>query len=92
MNKYEKGIFNTIYENINKGANYGTIDKPLNPVLDYVTSVRISISPDKKYIRYSHYGSSATKNTKKDLEWILETIFKMNPSEFIKAYTITSID
>lgn len=33
---------------------------------------------------WSHYGSSAEKATKEDLEWLLKVIFKSEPSEFVK--------
>ena len=48
----------------------------------------MSVSPvGKKYIRWTHYGSSANKNTIKDLAWILSEIFKMTAEEFMVKYT-----
>ena len=47
----------------------------------------LCLSPTGEYIRWRNYGSSANKNTKKDLKWILTEIFKMTPEEFIKKYT-----
>lgn len=35
----------------------------------------ISLSDDKRLIRWSHFGSSAERYTKKDLRFILEVIF-----------------
>ena len=46
----------------------------------------LCLSPNMKYIRWRHYGSSANKNTKKDLKWILAEIFHMTPEEFIRKY------
>lgn len=33
---------------------------------------------------WGHYGSSANKATKNDLEWLLETIFKCESDDFTK--------
>lgn len=35
-----------------------------------------------EYIHYNHHGSSAVEVTKDDLEWLLNTIFKCEPSDF----------
>ena len=34
------------------------------------------------YIHYQHYGSSAIKVDKNELEWLLNTIFECKPSDF----------
>lgn len=41
----------------------------------------------KNLLLWSAYGSSANKNTLKDLEWILENIFHKTAAEFLKEYT-----
>lgn len=46
----------------------------------------LCLSPTKQYIRWRNYGSSANKNTKKDLKWILTEIFKITPEEFLAKY------
>lgn len=38
-------------------------------------------------IGYSHYGSSAIKATKADLEWLINTIFNTSATGFLKQYT-----
>lgn len=35
---------------------------------------------------WKHFGSSAATATLKDLDWILKTIFKLTPAEFINKY------
>ena len=50
----------------------------------------LSMSPDKRYIRWTHYGSSANKATRKDLDWVLGVIFHMTPAEFLAEYTTYS--
>lgn len=74
-----------IYKNLNAGYQYG----------DYLVNVRypmftpcLSVSENSVYIRWSHYGSSANENTKADLQWIIEMIFKTTPEEFEKAKLI----
>ena len=47
----------------------------------------LCLSPTKQYIRWRNYGSSANKNTTKDLAWILSEIFKMTPEKFMAKYT-----
>ena len=46
----------------------------------------IMVSPDKKLIRWRHYGQSANKNTDGQLRWLLETIFEgcetVTPAEY----------
>lgn len=44
------------------------------------------------YIHWSNYGSSANKNTLKELHWIIETIFKMSPSQFIEKYNRYTVE
>ena len=74
-----------IYENINQGYCYGR----------YIYNVRfpyfktcLSVSENGEFIRWIHYGSSANKNTKQELQWIIETIFKTTPDEFEKNHLI----
>lgn len=74
-----------IYKNLNAGYQYG----------DYLHNVRypmftpcLSVSENGEYIRWRHYGESANKNTKQNLNWIIETIFKTTPEEFEKAKLI----
>ena len=45
------------------------------------------LSSNGKYIRWTHYGSSANKATLEELRWILTEIFEMTPEEFLFEYT-----
>ena len=75
-----------LYEMLNNGETFGEI-LPHRLGGTFFWDV-LSVSPvGKKYIRWRHYGSSANKNTKKDLAWILREIFKMTPEEFMEKYT-----
>jgi hypothetical protein len=74
-----------IFKNLNAGYQYG----------DYIVNVRfpyfhtcLSISENREFIRWTHYGSSANENTKRDLQWIIEMIFKTTPGEFEKSKLI----
>ena len=73
----------TIYNNIKAGNIYA----------EYISNVRFPcyyhvLNYDGiKYFHYTHFGSSATKATKANLKWIIETIFRMTPAEFIKTYS-----
>lgn len=76
-------MIKTIYENINSGKVYGYMFTNCRyPFFDTV----LSVSENNKYIRWQHYGSSANKNTIKELQWLIETIFKTTPEEFAKKY------
>ena len=71
-----------IYRNLNDGKIYG---RP-------VTNVRFSYFSENLYltdhenIGYQHFGSSAVRNTLRDLNWVLRNIFDMLPEEFCKSY------
>lgn len=76
-----------IYNNLQQGKVYGQTMKALNPAIgDTIFFTNLSVSPDGKYIRWMHAGSSANKNTLKELEWILGTIFKMTADEFTNSF------
>ena len=70
-----------IDNNINNGKKYGYMMKNVKyPFFDTV------LSANKQYIYWQRFGSSANKNTVKDLEWILENIFELSPEKFIEKY------
>ena len=74
---------NRIYENINRGYCYGYfVSNVRYPYFDTC----LSVSENGEFIRWTHYGSSANKNTKQALQWIIETIFKTTADEFEKKY------
>ena len=76
-----------IYDDLQAGIRYGK---------DYTNCrypyfhTHLALGYDKirktKYIYWSHAGSSANKNTLKDLLWIINTIFGLTPIEFVEQY------
>ena len=81
MNNTE--ALNIIYKHLKLGRRFG---KWIHNVEYPYFNVNLSMSPDEKYWRWQNYGSSADKATKKELKWIIETIFKMKPMEFLEEY------
>ena len=43
-------------------------------------------SADRFYIRWNRYGSSAHRATVKEMQFVVEVIFKMTLPEFIRAF------
>ena len=81
----EKEILERIYKNLNNGGYYGRMfpAKVRYPFFDTVLWISTS-----NYIYWHHYGESANKNTLEDLEWVINVIFNMTPSEFVKTYHV----
>ena len=77
------------------GGSFGKFhywDHSKNRPLDYpYFNTVLTLSPDKKYIRWNNYGGSSNKNTLEDLNWIITEIFNKTPEEFKNEY-ITSAD
>lgn len=77
-----------IFDNLQAGKVYG----------DYRPSARfpyfwnVLYKTCSNFIGYTHYGSSATKNTKDDLSWIISDIFETTPEQFEKKYTIYNVN
>ena len=74
-------ILHVIYNNLQQGKVYGY----------NFTNVRfpyfiIVLCKNGRFICWSNYGSSANKNTIKELEWIITVIFKCTPEEFVAKY------
>ena len=44
------------------------------------------------YFGYKHAGSSAVSVTKDDLEWLIKTIFKAEPSDFVELNQHTILE
>lgn len=73
-----------IYKNINAGKSYGY--NVVNVQYPYFSDVLYKTRSG--FIGWTRYGSSANKNTLKELQWIITVIFKTTPEDFEKAYTI----
>lgn len=75
-----------IWGNINAGMRYGRdFLNVAYPFFEEVLYIGTGTGL-KKYIFWRHYGSSANRVTKADLRWVIETIFRMTPEEFERAY------
>ena len=73
-----------IYNNIQAGKMYGVYR--LDVKYPFFSEALYKINSE--FIGYSSYGSSATKNTKEWLNWIITMIFETTPEEFEKMYVI----
>lgn len=81
MNNTE--ALNIIYKHLKAGHKFGKwIDNVRYPYFE----VNLVMSPDEKYWRWQNYGSSANRANKKELKWVIETIFKMKPVDFLEEY------
>lgn len=78
----QKQAIDKIYRELNAGRRYGR--DILNVTYPYFSSALWITECGN--IGWRHYGSSANKNTKKDLKWIIEIIFKLSPVEFLDVY------
>ena len=82
----DKQALNEIYTNLQKGERYGYFvvwNYYDNEMYRYPYFNVSLYKTGHGYFGYQNYGSSATKATKKDLEWILTTIFEETPKEFL---------
>lgn len=75
-------VLKTIYNNLQNGKVYGRMfNKCKYPYFNIVLYKTID-----GFIGWKNYGSSANKNTLKELEWIIKVIFHCTPEEFIVIY------
>ena len=89
----EREILNGIANALKSGGVYGEMVKGTNPAIKRpffwkVLSFGYCQNSGLTIWRWRHYGSSANPATLKDLKWILDTIFKMKPSEFVAKYVL----
>lgn len=71
-----------IYDNLQRGYVYGYMFTNCK----YPFFAKVLYKTNMGYIGCEHFGSSANENTKKELRWIIEVIFKCSPDEFVKKY------
>lgn len=82
MAKYNPEL-NQIFYSLKNGQKYGCFI--YNVRFPYYHTV-LSYDPIKKLFFWTHYGSSANKATKYDLNWIVREIFGLTPKEFLLKY------
>lgn len=72
-----------IYDNLMDGKRYGYVLRNVRfPVFHTILCKHWC----KPIFCWNHYGSSANKATKKELQWIIEVIFKVTPEEFVNKF------
>ena len=72
-----------IYNNLKDGKIYATY---LDNVRFHGYWYNLTYDHVKNLFLWRNFGSSANKATKKDLAWIIETIFKCSAEEFMQRY------
>ena len=92
LDEYERQVLDHIYDNIcKKWYTYGEyIESNNKAVGDYIFWWVLSC--DGSYIHWRNYGSSAIKNSKSELAWLLVKVFEMTPSEFVDKYICVDIN
>lgn len=71
-----------IYDDLQAGGVYGYMfAKCKYPFFDEVL-----YKTPAGFIGFSNYGSSASENTERGLQFIIEVIFDCTPDEFVKKY------
>lgn len=78
----EKVIFNLLKQ----GAEFGTVMDMLHPYFS------VALNMDDKNLYWHHYGSSANRPTLEDLHFVLDKIFDISPTEFMKKYIYMTPD
>ena len=89
----QREALNTIHAALMRGEIFGTVhhlraDHPDGP-RPYFSPALYKI-PLKPFIGWTHYGSSANKATKKEIDWIIRQIFDTTPTAFLDRYTTRS--
>lgn len=86
----QREALNTIHAALLSGEQFGTVhcfrdDHPDGPRPYF--SPELYKVPLKPFFGWTHYGSSANKATKAELNWIIRQIFNTTPAEFLNRYT-----
>ena len=78
---------NEIFENLKKGYRYGRkIDYVKYPYFENNLYFFKSTVNGKELFGYEHFGQSAIAATRKNLKWLIETIFDQSAEQFILAH------
>ena len=83
-------VLNEIYNNLNAGKAYATWIENVRFPMYWTVLQKITGRNGKQLIEWRNAGSSCNGFTKKDLAWILETIFMTTPEQFKKQYLCIS--
>jgi hypothetical protein len=86
---------NRIYNNLKNGESYGSVsryreDMPGGWGGKEYFHCQLSYSSIYKLFRWTCFGSSANRATKKELSWIIRKIFNTTPAEFERRYITKS--
>lgn len=85
MSKSESMILHTIMDDLKNGYSFGRdMENVTYPY--FHAQLYIYQNNGRKWIGWTHYGSSANSCTLKDLLWIITVIFDCKPSEFMNTY------
>ena len=88
--KHYSNAINEIYSNLDNDMIYATWHEDYRfPMYWGVLKKDLSRS-GKPILAWNNYGSSAEDFTRQDLKWLIETIFKTTPEQFIKQYECVS--
>lgn len=78
--------FDRLYTALMNGVAFGYVSTGLRfPVFHSVLHKGRSIQTQNNFL-FSHFGSSATDASKESLAWLLDNIFKMNATDFLRRY------
>ena len=86
----QREALSTIHAALLSGEQFGTVHRFRD---DHPDGPRPYFSPElykiplKPFFGWTHYGSSANKATKAELNWIIRQIFNITPAEFLNRYT-----
>ncbi len=80
MSNADRAALLEIYNNLRSGKKY--VDYYMGPRWPVCTCALIA-DDFKPYVHYSHYGSSAIKNSLEELCWLITEIFDTTPAGFV---------
>lgn len=88
MTRENNDALHYIMRSLREGYSFGTdrIDGYRFPFYSMVLDLQYSQASKRNVIYWRHYGQSANAANLKELRWIIETIFKTTPVEFLRTY------
>lgn len=82
---YNIGGINTygdLLRQLQEGLRFGRVET----YRDGTQHIDVVLSADRRYIRWRNYGSSANDTTVKDMQFVIEKIFRTDLASFIREY------